>query len=121
MVRIENNKLIIEVVGDAGLFSPVETLETWKEALIRIVQRYDNKDYTDNPVYWIMEMLEAFSPDLDQVKRGLSTDGDCFDLPENMNDNQRSAIAEALYGLKHGNLPSAGRNPIFDYLKNLNS
>lgn len=121
MVRIENNKLIIEVGADDTHFSPVETLHLWKEAIIRIVQRYDNKDYVDNPVYWLMDIMENLSPNIEQAQRGFSNDGEVFDLPANISETQRKMIVGALYGIKYGELPSSEKNPVFDLLKKLNS
>ena len=73
MVRIENNKLIIEIESN----SPIDDLERYQRGIIRALQslRLESEDTSGyEPVYHLTDLLGNLLLDFDQMKKGLSND-----------------------------------------------
>ncbi len=66
MVHAIDNKLIIEIkLEDREL--PAERIQDWRSAIMNITSCY-NYEYGSAPISCLMEILEAISPDINQVK-----------------------------------------------------
>lgn len=73
MVKIENNKLIIEIETK----NPVEHLEGIKKAITTVFQRQDKYTYyggEHQPLYYLGLILESLLLDSEQLRIALTTD-----------------------------------------------
>ena len=66
MVRTENKKLIIEIDLDQ-YENPAETVQNYQGAIIEAIRQYNYKEFgMDTPFYYLLEILKATLPTLEQ-------------------------------------------------------
>ena len=70
MVRVENNKLIIEVDTD----SPAETLQDWKTSIMQALKFFKYNEISgDCVVCDLVDILDSISATPEQMKKLLGT------------------------------------------------
>ncbi len=100
MVQVsnENNEITIKLKGDA------ETLVDTQKALIDLMRCFNYESFgssTTDIMPFALDMLEALLPDTEQQQRGLINKANYLELPENINNNQRQTLKEALKQIEH--------------------
>lgn len=118
MVQFNAKKQEVTIVVNGD----VSNLQEMQTALIDLLRNYRFSELgqsASNTFYFGLNLLESMLPDFEQQRRGLISDADYLEMPENMNQQQREKLKQALYMLGGGKKSSSEKNQVFEALQTL--
>lgn len=101
MVRINKDSIVIEIESKSACPTDVYNLQI---SIIDAIQHLNPDSnplgFFINPVYYLLELLKATLPDVDDYTRVYKPEN-CIEFPSsvNLNEPQRQLLREALFGL----------------------
>lgn len=101
MVEFDKSKNEVRVILPQSDANDIAALQ---EALIDLITDYNYAEYAEcskETFYWALKLLKGLLPTYDQLKKGLTSESNSIEIPENINERQKEAIREAFYMLEH--------------------
>ena len=91
-INERKNEIKVKLTGGVG------ELCQYQHAIIELLQHYDHEDYNGGSAfYYALNLLSGLLPDEDVLQRGFISEGYYLELPENMTEQGREMIREAIF------------------------
>ncbi len=119
MVRINKDSIVIEIESKSACPTEVYNLQiSIIDAIQHLKPDSNPLSFFINPVYYLLELLKATLPDVDDYPRVYKPEN-CFQVPSSvtLNEPQRQLLRSALMGL-NGIEPTGNAKEILAILKN---
>ena len=116
-VNKQDGNITVKIQGDSS------DLYMMQKSLIRLLQCFNFDDFgnsSGDTFYQGLNLLESLLPNEKQQKRGLISETNYLELPENLNEKQVNHIREAMKILNNPSLKTVARkNPVHEAITNL--
>lgn len=103
------------------MYGDIEELCNRQSALIELLRNYDYENYGNSCSEMVsncLDLLCELLPDYKTQKRGFETAGEYLVLPNELTENGKELIKEAIYMINHKGVKVRNEpNPIYEILK----